>query len=53
VPAGRKLILYLSSTSLAQSTSDALYINGVQPDASVTLGKATLKLSVLKKAVSR
>jgi alpha-beta hydrolase superfamily lysophospholipase len=53
VPAGRKLVLYLSSTSLAQSTSDALYINGVLPDASVTLGKATLKLSVLKKAVSR
>jgi hypothetical protein len=53
VPAGRKLVLYLSSTSLAQSTSDALYINGVPPDASVTVGKATLKLSVLKKAVSR
>jgi alpha-beta hydrolase superfamily lysophospholipase len=53
VPAGKKLVLYLSSTSLAQSPSNALYIDGVQPDASVTLGKVTLKLSVLKKAVSR
>ncbi|HET8528888.1 MAG TPA: ABC transporter substrate-binding protein [Gaiellaceae bacterium] len=53
VPAGKKLVLYLSSTSLAQSPSNALYVNAVQPDASVTIGRTTLALSVLKRAVSR
>ena len=31
--AGKRLVLYLSSTSLAQSSSDALYLAAVQPDA--------------------
>jgi branched-chain amino acid transport system substrate-binding protein len=54
IPAGKKLTLYLSSTSLAQSPSDALYLNAVSSStAQVTIGKVTLKLSVLKKAVSR
>jgi alpha-beta hydrolase superfamily lysophospholipase len=52
-PAGKKLVLYLSSTSLAQSTSDALYLASVAPDAKVTIGRVTLNLSVLKKTVSR
>ncbi len=51
--AGKKLVLYLSSTSLAQSSSDALYLAAVQPDAAITIGRVTLNLSVLKKAVSR
>jgi alpha-beta hydrolase superfamily lysophospholipase len=51
--AGKKLVLYLSSTSLAQSTSDALYLASVAPDAKVTIGRVTLNLSVLKRAVSR
>jgi branched-chain amino acid transport system substrate-binding protein len=53
IPAGKKLTLYLSSTSLAQN-QDPLYIAAVNdPSAQITVGKVTLKLSVLKKAVSR
>jgi hypothetical protein len=53
VAAGKKLVLYLSSTSLAQDPGDALYIAAVQPGAQITIGRTTLKLSVLTKAVSR
>jgi hypothetical protein len=52
-PAGKKLVLYLSSTSLAQSSADALYLASVQPDAQITIGRVTLNLSVLKKTVSK
>jgi hypothetical protein len=52
--AGKKLVLYLSSTSLAQNPSNALYLGAVtDPNAKITIGKVTLKLSVLKKAVSK
>jgi alpha-beta hydrolase superfamily lysophospholipase len=51
--AGKKLVLYLSSTSLAQDPGDALYIAGVSPQAKITIGRVTLNLSVLKKAVSK
>jgi alpha-beta hydrolase superfamily lysophospholipase len=51
--AGKKLVLYLSSTSLAQSPSDPLYLGAVNPDAKITIGAATLNLSVLKQAVSK
>jgi esterase/lipase len=53
IPAGKKLVLYLSSTSLAQDPGDSLYINAVQPSSQITIGSVTLNLSVLKKAVSR
>jgi alpha-beta hydrolase superfamily lysophospholipase len=53
VAAGKKLTLYLAPTSLAQSTANALYLASVQPDAKITIGRVTLNLSVLKKAVSR
>jgi alpha-beta hydrolase superfamily lysophospholipase len=53
IAAGKKLMLYLSSTSLAQDPGDALYIAAVQPGAQITIGRATLKLSVLTRAVSR
>lgn len=53
VPAGKKLTLYLAPTSLAQSTANALYLASVQPDAKITIGRVTLGVSVLKKAVSR
>ena len=53
VPAGKKLTLYLASTSLAQSQANALYLASVQPDAKITIGRVTMNLSVLKKAVSR
>jgi branched-chain amino acid transport system substrate-binding protein len=52
IPAGKRLTLYLSSTSLAQSPVNALYLASVQPDARITIGRVTLKLSVLTKAVS-
>jgi pimeloyl-ACP methyl ester carboxylesterase len=52
IATGKKLVLYLSSTSLAQDPGDALYIAAVQPGAQITIGRTTLKLSVLTKAVS-
>jgi alpha-beta hydrolase superfamily lysophospholipase len=51
--AGQKLIVYLSSTSLAQNPSDALYLGAVQPQSQITIERVTLNLSVLKQAVSR
>ena len=51
--AGKKLVLYLGSTSLAQDPADALYLAAVAPQAKVTIGRVTLNLSVLKKALSR
>jgi branched-chain amino acid transport system substrate-binding protein len=53
VPAGKKLVLYLSSTSLAQSPANGLFLSAVDPSAQITIGQVTLKLSVLKRAVSR
>jgi alpha-beta hydrolase superfamily lysophospholipase len=53
VPAGKKLTLYLGSTSLVQSTSNALYLASVQPDAAITIGRITLNVSVLKQAALR
>jgi branched-chain amino acid transport system substrate-binding protein len=54
IPAGTKLTLYLSSTSLAQSQGNRLYLSAVSSSsAQITIGRVTLKLSVLKKAVSR
>ena len=50
----QKLVLYLSSTSLAQDPADALYLGAVtDPAAKITIGKVSLTLSVLKKAVSK
>jgi alpha-beta hydrolase superfamily lysophospholipase len=51
--AGKKLVLYLGPTSLAQSSANALYLASVSPDAQITIGRVTLNVSVLKKAVSR
>jgi hypothetical protein len=53
VPAGKKLTLYLGPTSLAQSSANALYLASVSPDAQITIGRETLNVSFLKKAVSR
>jgi esterase/lipase len=51
--AGKKLVLYLSSTSVAQDPGDALYLAAVPPQATITVGRVTLNLSVLRKAVSK
>jgi alpha-beta hydrolase superfamily lysophospholipase len=53
VPAGAKLVVYLGATSTVQNSADALYLDGVQPGSSITIGRETLDLSVLTKAVSR
>jgi alpha-beta hydrolase superfamily lysophospholipase len=53
VPAGARLVVYLGATSTVQSSADALYLDDVQPGASITIGRETLALSALKKAVSR
>jgi alpha-beta hydrolase superfamily lysophospholipase len=53
VAAGKKLVLYLSSTSIAQDSGNALYLAAVQPGAEITIGRVTLNVSVLKQAVSR
>jgi alpha-beta hydrolase superfamily lysophospholipase len=52
VPAGAKLVVYLGATSTVQNSADALYLDGVQPGSSITIGSETLALSVLTKAVS-
>jgi ABC-2 type transport system ATP-binding protein len=52
VPAGAKLVVHLGATSTVQSSADALYLDGVQPGSSITIGRETLTLSVLTKAVS-
>jgi alpha-beta hydrolase superfamily lysophospholipase len=51
--AGKPLTLYLAATSLAQSPTNALYLASVPPEAHITIGRVTLKLSLLKKPVSR
>jgi ABC-type branched-subunit amino acid transport system substrate-binding protein/alpha-beta hydrolase superfamily lysophospholipase len=54
IPAGKKLVLYLSSTSQGPTGNYGLYLAAVgDPAAEITIGKVTLRLSVLKKAVSR
>jgi hypothetical protein len=45
---GTRLVLYLGATSTVQSPSDALYLDDVQPGSSITIGRATLALSVLR-----
>jgi hypothetical protein len=51
--AGKRVVLYLSSTSLAHDPGDLLYLAGVSPESQITIGRATLSLSVLRKTVSR
>jgi alpha-beta hydrolase superfamily lysophospholipase len=53
VAAGKKLVLYLSSTSIAQDPGNALYLAAVQPGSEITIGRVTLNVSVLRQAVSR
>ena len=53
VPAGKRLVVTIGATSTVQSSANALYLNDVPAGASITIGRATLKLSMLTKAVSR
>jgi hypothetical protein len=52
-PAGKRLVVTIGATSTVQSSANALYLDDVQPGSSITIGRMTLKLSVLQKAVSR
>jgi hypothetical protein len=52
VPAGGRLVVYLGATSTVQSSGDVLYLADVHPGASITIGRAKLTLSTLRKAVS-
>ena len=52
VASGQKLVLYLSSTSLAPSSASGIYSAAVAPGAQITIGRVTLNVSKLKKAVS-
>ncbi len=54
IPPGSRLRLTLASASTAQNINNLLYLNiGMPESARVTIGKATLKLPVLQKAISR
>jgi predicted acyl esterase len=54
IPAGSRLRLTLASASTAQNINNLLYLDVGMPDtARVTIGKATLKLPVLEKTISR
>jgi alpha-beta hydrolase superfamily lysophospholipase len=53
VPRGAKLTVTLGATSVVQSPANALYLDDVQPGSSITLGRATLKLSLLQTPVSK
>ncbi len=53
IPRGARLVVTLGATSLAQSPSNPLYLGDVQPGSSITIGRETLTLSVLKRTVSR
>jgi predicted acyl esterase len=54
IPSGSRLRLTLASASTAQNIQNALYLDvGMPPSAKLTVGRATLRLPVLQKRVSR
>ena len=54
IPSGSRLRLTLASASTAQNINNALYLDvGMNPAAKVTVGRATLRLPVLQKPVSK
>ena len=54
IPSGSRLRLTLASASTAQNIANALYLDvGMSPSAKLTVAKATLRLPVLQKPVSR
>lgn len=54
IPSGSRLRLTLAPASTAQNINNLLYLNiGMPESARVTIGKATLRLPVLQKTISR
>jgi predicted acyl esterase len=52
IPRGSRLRLTLAGASTAQDPANLLYLEGVPPGARITIGKVSLKLPVLRRAVS-
>ena len=53
IPAGARIVVSVGATSLGQPSGNPLYAADVPAGASITIGRETLRLSVLKRAVSR
>jgi len=53
IAAGARLVVSVGATSLGQPSGNPLYAADVPAGASITIGRETLRLSVLKRAVSR
>jgi predicted acyl esterase len=54
IPSGSRMRLTLASSSTAQNIQNALYLDvGMPPSARLTVGRATLRLPVLQKPVSK
>jgi pimeloyl-ACP methyl ester carboxylesterase len=53
VPAGARLVVYLGATSKVDASATPVYVADVPAGASITIGREKLRLSVLRKAVSR
>jgi predicted acyl esterase len=54
IPSGSRLRITLASSSTAQNIQNALYLDvGMPPSATLNVGRATLRLPVLQKPVSR
>ena len=53
IPRGARLTLTIAATSTAEDRANLLYAKDVQPGAKLTVGPATLELSVLRVPVSR
>jgi predicted acyl esterase len=53
IPSGSQLTLTLAGTSLAQDPANALYLTAVPERAQITIGRATLRLPALRRALSR
>jgi hypothetical protein len=53
IPRGARLTLTLAAVSTAQSSANLLYARDVPPGSTLTVGRVTLALSVLRRPVSR
>jgi hypothetical protein len=53
IPAGARLVVYVAATSAVQGLENQLYLAGVPSGASITIGRESLRLSVLRRTVSR
>jgi pimeloyl-ACP methyl ester carboxylesterase len=52
IPRGSRLRVYFGPNSLVQNSSNLVYLGGLPPGSTATLGRATLSVPVLRKPVS-